>query len=677
MSNERIRVAKVVFDLPLDTAFYYLIPPELEKIDLFGHQVKADFRGRNKWGYVIGYSMVDPETAGKLKSITDLKAQKTCFDRSVFSLARWMSVYYMCSLGQSLKVAIPRLAKGTRMSRTKELYLPEISEDYPDEDSIQLTAEQQHAVAEILNAMENPSPRPVVLKGVTGSGKTEVYFRLISQTLARGREAIVLVPEIALTPQIFQRFRSRFGDRVSLLHSRLTQGQRRREWNRILDGTASIALGPRSAVFAPFKKLGLIIIDEEMETSYKQNETPRYHAREVAIQRAKQTGAVVVMGSATPSIETYYRARTGKYRLLELTRRISDTVLPRVKIINMKEELFVRKNMSIFSQELRRLLKENLDRGEQTLLFLNRRGYSTFVMCRSCGEAIKCRNCHISMKYHFSSANLKCHYCDYKIPLPRVCPKCQSTYIKYFGIGTQKVEQQLRKLFPQARVARLDSDTSSEKNYQASVMSDLSRGEVDILIGTQMIAKGHDFPNISLVGVIAADTTLNLPDFRACERTFQLLTQVSGRAGRGNKEGTVLIQTYSPTHYAIHTCIKHDYDAFFQQEIKFREELGYPPFSRLINLIITGTKEKKVEDAAVYLAGLIKQLNQHGSLKVLGPSAAPLERIKGQFRWQILLKGDRLYRLRNLVRKVMERAKKNKLLNKVKILVDVEPYNLL
>ncbi|GAB7388081.1 primosomal protein N' [Bacillaceae bacterium] len=501
-----------------------------------------------------------------------------------------------------------------------------------------LTDEQQGALHELLPALAQRKHVPFLLHGVTGSGKTEVYLRAIAETIARGREAIVLVPEISLTPQMVERFKARFGDLVAVLHSRLSPGERYDEWRKIRRGLVRVAVGARSAIFAPFTNLGLIIVDEEHESSYKQEESPRYHARDVALFRGKAHRAVVVLGSATPSLESYHEAGKGEYRLLSMQHRVGGRALPRVHLVDLREELR-EGNRSMFSRLLRRMIEERLARREQIVLFLNRRGFSTFVMCRSCGYVAECPHCDISLTFHSTNRTVRCHYCGYAERAPTACPACGSGHIRFFGAGTQKVEEQLARNFPGIRVIRMDVDTTAGKGAHEKLLSQFREGKADVLLGTQMIAKGLDFPRVTLVGVVAADTTLRLPDFRAGEKTFQLLTQVSGRAGRHELPGDVVIQTYMPEHYAVQYACRHDYARFFQHEIRLRQQQGYPPFCRLVLFTFSHDDLPSLIKTAEQFTNRLKhRLGGRGGTRVLGPVASPLARIKDRYRMQCMVK---------------------------------------
>ncbi|CAM4020689.1 primosomal protein N' [Staphylococcus schweitzeri] len=507
---------------------------------------------------------------------------------------------------------------------------------FEQESKRQLTIDQQRAYSAINEKIVNQEQATFLLHGVTGSGKTEVYLQTIEDVLNQGKQAMMLVPEIALTPQMVLRFKRRFGDDVAVLHSGLSNGERYDEWQKIRDGRAQVSVGARSSVFAPFKNLGLIIIDEEHESTYKQEDYPRYHAREIAQWRSEYHHCPVILGSATPCLESYARAEKGVYHLLSLPNRVNQRALPNIDIVDMRTEL-TEGNRSMFSKDLREAIQLRLDRQEQVVLFLNRRGYASFMLCRDCGYVPQCPNCDISLTYHKTTDLLKCHYCGYQETPPNKCPNCESEHIRQVGTGTQKVEELLQQEFEGARIIRMDVDTTSKKGAHEKLLTEFEKGNGDILLGTQMIAKGLDYPNITLVGVLNADTMLNLPDFRASERTYQLLTQVAGRAGRHEKAGQVIIQTYNPDHYSILDVQKNDYLTFYRQEMEYRKLGKYPPYYYLINFTISHKEMKKVMEASQHVH---KILLQHLSDKalVLGPSPAALARINNEFRFQILVK---------------------------------------
>lgn len=551
---------------------------------------------------------------------------------------------------------------------------PFLNEDIKLKKKLKATSQQSMVITEINKQICEKNHDIFLLHGVTGSGKTEVYLQVIGYALNSGFGAIVLVPEISLTPMMVKRFYSRFGDQIAVLHSNLSLGERFDEWSRLKNGEARIAIGARSAVFAPINNLGLIIIDEEHENSYKQGEYPYYHAREVAFKRSKIVGSTVVLGSATPSLESYYLAKKGVFTYLELPERINQKRLPPVKIVDMREEL-KNGNTTIFSLQLQQAIRNALGKKQQIIIFLNRRGYANFVLCRECGMTIRCSNCDISLTYHAKLNKLRCHYCDNTIIKPEKCPECGSKYLREFGVGTERLEEELVKLYPGAEIERMDVDTTTRKGSHYEILDRLEKGKTDILVGTQMIAKGHDYPNIGVVGVISADTMLNIPDFRSGERTFQLLTQVAGRTGRGEKDGKVIIQTYIPEHYSITSSRNHNYREFYLKEINFRKNFLYPPFSLLVNIIIKGENEKNVIKSACSLDSFLKQYNNL-ILQVLGPAAAAIAKIKNCYRWQVILKFDD-YRKRNYVLTEIEKNFLSKNKKEVVFNIDVDPLKVI
>ncbi|HEX77894.1 MAG TPA: primosomal protein N' [Dehalococcoidia bacterium] len=514
----------------------------------------------------------------------------------------------------------------------------------------QLTPAQEAAWVPIREALHQGKPSVFLLHGVTGSGKTELYLRALAEAVTLGKQGIVLVPEIALTPQTIARFASRFPDRVAVLHSQLSLGEQYDEWRRIQEGAFDVVIGSRSALFAPQPRLGLIVIDEEHEWTYKQETSPRYHAREVALKLAELIGAVVILGSATPEVESFYRARRGDYSLLSLPGRVGpapDVSLPRVEIVDLKEELKAG-HRGIFSRSLIEALGQALAAGEQAILFLNRRGAASIVQCRDCGFVLRCRRCHIPLTYHSAERGLICHQCNYQSRVPQSCPQCDSPRIKFLGVGTQRVEEEVARLFPSARLLRWDRDVTKGKNAHERIMERFLRREADVLIGTQMVAKGLDMPLVTLVGVVSADVGLYLPHFRAGERTFQLLCQVAGRAGRGPGRGRVIIQTYTPEHYAVQAAAGHDYAAFYERELAFRREHHLPPFARLARLVYTHPNASQCQKEALRLYRRLEQERASqgiADLDLIGPSPAFLERIRGRFRWHIILRGAEPARL--------------------------------
>ena len=537
-----------------------------------------------------------------------------------------------------------------------------------------LNAEQKQALEEIWRWIVAGKFSAALLHGVTGSGKTEVYLGAIEAALSRGKTALVLVPEIALTLWVGRLVRARFGDRVAVLHSGLPDIERAREWWRVRRGEAKIVVGTRSAVFAPLDNLGLVIVDEEQESSYKQEETPRYNGRDTAVYRARLEGAVALLGSATPSLETFHNARAGKYKLLTLTSRVENRPLAEVRIVDLREEFRRQHRAAPISESLRAAISLRLEEGTQAMVLINRRGYSWSLLCRSCGAVVQCQNCSIALTYHKSRQRLECHYCGYSIRPPKQCPKCRAEYMYFVGDGAERVDEYLREQFPRARVARLDRDTVRTKRQYQQVLGAFAKGEVDILVGTQMVAKGHDFQRVTLVGVAAADLALGRPDFRAAERTFQLLTQVAGRAGRGELSGEVLVETYYPEHYAIQFAARQDYVSFYEKEAHFRRVLHYPPFTALANVLV---RDRKVENAIRWsraLAACFEPFEKQG-VKILGPAAAPLARLRRDYRFQFVLKSPQRAALGKALASALDFcAAKDFPANAV--IVDVDPTSL-
>lgn len=538
-----------------------------------------------------------------------------------------------------------------------------------------LNEEQSAVVNRIEAQMDAGIYRPCLVKGVTGSGKTEVYMELIAHVLAQGKQAIVLIPEIALTYQTVMRFYNRFGDRVSIMNSRLSPGERYDQFERAKKGDIDIMIGPRSALFSPFTRLGLIIIDEEHESSYKSETVPRYHARETAIERAKMCGAQVVLGSATPSVESYYRAQAGEYELLELRHRVADKPLPQVTVTDLREELR-RGNRSILSVRLQELMEDRLEKRQQIMLFINRRGVAGFVSCRACGHVIKCPHCDVSLSQHitrrYPEGRMVCHYCGYEEPSPKVCPHCGSKYISGFKAGTQKIEMIVKQRFPQARVLRMDMDTTRSKEGHEQILSAFANQEADILIGTQMIVKGHDFPNVTLVGVLAADLSLSVSDYHAPERTFQLLTQAAGRAGRGREPGEVVIQTYQPDHYSIQTAKEQNYEAFYEQEILYREMMLYPPVWNMLVVLCASKWEQTAYDCAAKLA---EQIGGERQVQVIGPADAAVAKVNDIYKKVLYLKAKDYGKLVEIKNRLEHFMRDNRAFSDTIVQFDFNPVN--
>ncbi len=533
---------------------------------------------------------------------------------------------------------------------------------------------QEQALSAVTSALKEKQYQAFLLQGVTGSGKTEVYLRAIEATLQAGRNALLLVPEIGLTPAVAGQFFHRFGKQVAILHSAFGDAERADQWRRIRDARARVVVGTRSGVFAPIQNLGLVVVDEEHDGSYKQQETPRYHGRDVAIVRARNAGAIVILGSATPSVETRYNAEHGKYSLLRLPERIAQRPLPAVEILDMRVEFLETRKQAIFSRKLLEEIQERLDQREQTMLLLNRRGFSSFMVCRSCGERLLCSNCSVALTHHRRDKRMLCHYCAYAEKIPAECPKCGSDYIQFLGSGSERVEDELHQHFPAARIARLDRDSAARKGAFDQILQQFRHGSIDILVGTQMIAKGHDIPNVTLVGVVLADIGLSMPDFRAAERSFQLLTQAAGRAGRGPSPGRVVIQTLNPDHYAIRFAAAQDYEDFYKKEIEFRKWLRYPPFASLANVLVRAEKQEDALRMATQLGYALTPAPE--GVRVMGPAEAPVVRLKNEFRYQILVKTANRSILRSALNDLRRFAEKEKW-KATALVIDVDPNSLM
>jgi primosomal protein N' (replication factor Y) len=725
-----VPVVEIAVGVSVNKTFHYRVPDELLGCLVAGSRVLVPFGSRRLAATVVGFP--DGAGAAGLKSVIEIVDDPLA--PGLLELARWMSEYYMHPLGLTLDAVVPRAVSRAKPKKKKfirmatfplppgeragvrgkkqaelitvltqrgEMEIEELrvfsshtikslrdagiielcerdAQAAPEHDAFTPSiapapmAEQEEAVRRIGEPLFANTFGVFLLHGVTGSGKTEVYLQSISRLAGTGRGAIVLVPEIALTPQLLSRFRLRFGNRVAVLHSGLTDRERADEYRRIQARQVDVAIGARSAVFAPFEKIGLIIVDEEHENSYKQDEGLRYHARDVAIVRAKLQNAVALLGSATPSLESFYNARSGKYHYLRLANRVDHRPMPVVQIIDART---LPKN-SLYSPRLIDDVRLRLERKEQSLLLLNRRGFSSVLICRDCGSAIKCPGCSVSLTYHKSELKLKCHYCGHLAAPPDKCPACRGLGLKLIGSGTQKVEEELQTLFPEARIKRMDSDSVKGRDAYEKLLKQVDRREVDILLGTQMVAKGHDFPAVTLVGVVDADVGLNLPDFRAAEKTFQLITQAAGRAGRGDTVGEVVIQTMNANHYSIRHSTTHDYEGFYDEEIVYRSQLGYPPVGRIIKLEIKGPDEALAAEAAKTARDRMRHLMRGKDTVLLGPAPAPISRVRGQYRFQLLLLSTKREAIRTLAaegRKIVE----EKYGRKCKVLIDVDPVNLM
>lgn len=561
----------------------------------------------------------------------------------------------------------------------KEQFVREayIEEKYKPTEAYVPTEEQKPVIEYIENLLDESRHEKILLRGVTGSGKTEVFLQAIDHAIKMGKQAIMLVPEISLTPQMVERFVSRFGNKVAVMHSGLSIGERYDQWSKIRKGEVSVVVGARSAVFVPFDNIGIIILDEQHESSYKSDIAPRYHAAEVAFKRGEDSGALVLMASATPDVSSYYKALNGEYTLFEMNKRYNENPLPKARIVDMRSELFDLHNNSPISVRLREEIRQNLERGEKTVLFLNRRGYNTFVSCRECGAVIECENCSIAMTYHKKTDKLVCHYCGESIDNVKECPSCGSKYVKFFGTGTQKIEDELKELFPEARVLRMDYDTTSAKGGHEAVLDRFKNGEADILLGTQMVTKGLDFPEVTLVGVLAADTALNMDDFRSSEKCFSLITQVCGRAGRGDMPGRAVIQTYQPENRTILFAKEQDYISFYKNEVIYRQRMGYPPFCDIVYILVAGEDEKEAEAEIINIGEFLKEKQKESSdiIEILGPAPSPIHKIKNKFRYRILLKVKKSERIHSSLEEICKAHEKSGMKNNLSI--DINPNNML
>ena len=718
--------------LEIDKPFTYEVPEELMKDIKVGQWVKVPFGIKNSLvdGFILSIKK-DKISGIKIKKIKSISLLEPLLTKEDIRLVDFLKENYLCKYIDGIRLLIPQgVLKGVNNKYKqvvvigKKEHSKELEEKYGDilnfirenngkfnkseltklhglstykinklikEEYLNIEEEvvyrynsreyieykEKDLTRDQINAIEsiNFSDKNVVLlKGVTGSGKTEVYMKLVAKEILNGKAAIILVPEISLTPQMIERFKGRFGREVAVFHSRLSDGERYDEWYRVKEGKARVIIGARSALFLPVKDLGIIIIDEEHENTYKSEQNPKYVTREVAEFISKRNNCKVILGSATPSIETYYRAISGEIELVELNNRVDNKPMPEIEIVDMREELNSG-NISMFSRKLFFEMKEALNRKEQIILFLNRRGFSTFVSCRSCGYVFKCPKCDISMTYH-KNGYLVCHYCGHGQMQPKVCPKCKSKYVKHFGTGTERVEEEVKRHFKDARVLRMDMDTTRNKNSHETIYNSFKNGEGDILIGTQMISKGLDFENVTLVGILAADMSLNVPDYRAAEKTFQIITQVSGRAGRGEKEGKVILQTYNPSHYSLNYAKNYDYEGFYNEEFTARGLMYYPPFGRILLLNASSKNENSLKNFMNLLKDELSSIsNQEENIDMLGPVPCIISKIKDNFRWQIIFKGDLSLDFCKKIKDKLYQLNKN-VYNEIKVTIDINPNNL-
>lgn len=664
----------VVLNTPLNRVFHYALPAELRGEIAIGKRVRVDFGRRVMVGFCVGFSDSIDFDPCKVKPIREIVDDEPLLAPTMLEWTRWISSYYGCAWGQVLDAALPSAVKRRKRALKKKLP-PELVDGIVAEENpnLVLNEHQRVAVDVIAAAVRAAEYKTFLLHGVTGSGKTEVYIKAIEEVVAAGKQAIVLVPEISLTPQTVRRFASRF-ENIAVMHSHLTVAQRANEWQQVYQNNADVIIGARSCIFAPTSRLGMIIIDEEHENSFKQDEAPRYHARDCAIKRAHQEQAVVILGSATPALESYHNARTGKYQLLSMPERVSQRPLPPVSIVDMREQFKQFKRLAIISKPLEEAIQRVLQRGEQVILFLNRRGYATSANCPQCGYTAKCESCEVSLTYHKQEDRLVCHYCGYSTVGPNACPDCFLPGIKFSGYGTQRVEETVKSLFPERRVVRIDSDITTKRTRCEEILDQFGAGEIDILIGTQMIAKGLDFANVTLVGVIAADGALHLPDFRAAERTFALVSQVAGRAGRGPKGGTVIVQATLPDHYSIKGVAEHDFDGFATTELATREMLSYPPFCRLLRVIVRGPDEEKTRAHIVSLHKKLTTLEEVARGALLDVTPCPIAKLRTDFRFHFLFKSPGATSIQKIVNDHAELFSSK---SDIHVAVDVDPASML
>ncbi|HEY1268742.1 MAG TPA: primosomal protein N' [Candidatus Binatia bacterium] len=729
--------AEVIIPSPLKEPLTYQIPPELDLTP--GMRVVVPVGRRRVTGVVA--EVVAASRIDHVKAILEAPDGQPVMDGALLRLGQWIAKYYLSPVGEVLAAMMPAHLRGEsrrvvsasegefavdgmerrildelgrskaaiglkslakkfprgfypaleelarigaveireRMRRQRKKPVTD-AENAPPAAALSLTGEQQAAYEAIEAALSGGGFRPFLLYGVTGSGKTEVYLRAMERARAAGKRSLILVPEISLTPQLLDRLQARFPGKVGVIHSALTAGERWEEWWRIIRGEVDVVVGARSAIFAPLPELGLIVVDEEHDSSYKQDEGLRYNARDVAVVRAKLTGCPVVLGSATPAVESYENCRTDRYTLLELKKRVERRSLPAVETVDLREVWPTSSDKPrLLSPLLAQALRDNLARGRQSLVFLNRRGFANFLQCRLCGFVLRCAHCSVTLTFHKNDRIVLCHHCGWRQPAPDACPHCGHPAFLPVGFGTEQLEHELADLLPSARTARMDRDTTIKRGSQEKLIRQWQRGEIDVLVGTQMITKGHDVSGVTLVGAVLADLSLNLPDFRAAERTFQLLSQVAGRAGRGDEPGRVIVQTYNPEHYALRHVPAHDYPAFFAEELEFRRALNYPPFSRLVHLRLEGAQAPAVEKQAKVLGDWLRgQVRRSGAdeseIEVLGPAPAPIMKLRGRFRWQILLKGKKGPALLALAAAAQARVPRT---SRSRLHIDVDPYSML
>jgi len=688
--------ANVAVPAPVHGTFTYEIPGG--SILKPGMRLLVPFRRQRRIGICIDILDSAPDNINPdiLKPVEEILDEEPALNENLLKLIEWMSSYYLAPIGEVCRAALPNRMMKVESPRTTRPRKPADIAPMPTED-FELNEGQRIALDEMIDAAESGEFKPFLLHGITGSGKTEVYIRLFDHLKKSGKQGLLLVPEIALTPQLTGRAVSKFGDRVAVYHSGLTDAQRHEQWMRVQREDVDVIIGTRSALFSPIKNLGAIVVDEEHDGSYKQDDGFSYNARDAGVMRAHIEKIPIILGSATPSLESFANSRDGKYSYIHLPDRATGADLPTVEIIDMRhssnkkrkeddESCIPYDQLHALSPKLYHYLRATLDRGEQALLFVGRRGFASSVHCEDCGEVFICPNCDISLTAHIAKNSktfsdrgvLRCHYCDYAIPMPKSCPTCSSEELTPIGHGTERLEGEINDFFPNARTARLDSDMTGGGGKRKKVLDDMRRGKIDILVGTQMVTKGHDFPSVTLVGVISADTLLHLPDFRSAEKTFQMLTQVAGRAGRGKLHGRVLIQTYQPEHPSLIAASDHDFISFADIELKGREELSYPPFAKLANIKLSSNMESALKKSASDIASILRSAKQKlpEGISILGPAPSPLYKLRGRYRWQILIKAGNPASLARFISNVQSEIR-SKLPRNIRFSIDIDPTSML
>lgn len=672
-------IVDVAIPVRVSSSFHYLVDDDLGKKLCQGSVVSVPFGSRTAYGFILGFPQKSEVDESKLKTVKDIVVSQPVFDEAMYKFLKWVSDYYCHPLGEVIATAIPKScwtpAKKPRKQTQTSAGASLILKSSVDQLGHQLNQDQDAAVKSILDLKEN---RPYLLHGVTGSGKTEVYMNVLASTLSQGKTGIILVPEIALTPQLTERFSTRFPGQIAILHSDLTPKERTQQWELITQGKAKIVIGARSAVFAPLKDIGIIVVDEEHETSFKQEDSLRYNARDLAVVRAKLLGAKVVLGSATPSVETYQNAISGKYVHLKLPQRVNQRPMPKTYFVDIKDKTqWYSPEHRWLSRSLVEAIHKTLKQGQQVMLYLNRLGFAHFLFCSDCGHTWRCQNCDVSLTYYQNPPLLKCHYCGTQKKVPTTCDNCSGVRLDTMGLGTEQVEKSLINIFPKARICRMDRGVIRNKKDLEKVLNRIQKRDVDIVIGTQMITKGHDFPGIALVGILLADASLNLPDFRANERTFQIITQVSGRAGRADIPGEVYIQTIHPEHPVLMSASHHQQDEFYRNELASRKLFQFPPFHRAVMLRFQHSNPQRVQEFAYQVVRLLQKeaSAKFPGCQILGPAEAPISKLKKMYRWQCLIKSESVKELQIVLRLLFDWEKRQK--SNIQIAADVDPVSLL